>query len=179
MKIHKKTSLALIGFMGTGKSAVGQVLAEKLGKKLVEMDSVIVTKSGKSIPQIFDEGEIAFRELEIEVVKKLAEGRNQIISCGGGVVLNKINIDRLKIDSLIVWLTAAPAVILKRIRADKTSRPLLKSNSNLADIREMLRYRNPFYERAADIKIDTSKIDVKTVAEQIIKKLSDYEDFSQ
>jgi shikimate kinase len=178
MKKHRKTSIALIGFMGAGKSAVGKVLAEKLGKKLVEMDTAIVRKSGKSIPQIFSEGEIAFRELEIDVVKKLASGRNQIISCGGGVVLNKINIDRLKIDSLIVWLTANPAIILKRTETDKSTRPLLKSDSKIADIRELLRFRKPYYERAADIKIDTSKLDVKTVADQIIKKLSEYEDFN-
>jgi shikimate kinase len=178
MKTHKKTSVALIGFMGAGKSAVGKILAEKLGKKLVEMDSAIVKKSGKTIPQIFSEGEIAFRELEIEVVKKLAAGRNQIISCGGGVVLNKINIDRLKIDSVVVWLTASPAVILKRLKQDKTNRPLLKTNSKISDIRELVRFRKPFYERAADIKIDTSKQDVKTVADQILKKLSEYEDFS-
>ena len=173
-----KTSVALIGFMGVGKSAVGKILAEKLGKTLVEMDAVIIKKTRKSIKQIFDEGEISFRELEIKAAKELAKGRNQVISCGGGVVLNKINIDRLKKDSIMVWLTATPGVILKRTRADKTSRPLLKSNSRVSEIRELLRYRKPFYERAADIKIDTSKLDVDSVVNLILKKLSEYEDFN-
>jgi shikimate kinase len=173
-----KTSVALIGFMGVGKSAVGKVLADKLGKKLVEMDSAIVEKSGKSIMDIFNEGEIAFRELEIDVVKKLAEGKNQVISCGGGVVLNKINIDRLKRDSYIVWLAATPGVIFKRTQSDKAGRPLLKPNSKVSDIRELLRYRKPYYERAADIKIDSSKLTVEEVAEQIIKILRENEDFS-
>jgi shikimate kinase len=170
-----KTSVALIGFMGVGKSAVAKVLAEKLGKKLVEMDSEIVQKSGKSIDQIFNEGEIAFRELEIEVVKEIAQHRNQIISCGGGVVLNKINMDRLAQDSVIVWLTASPGVILQRTRKDDRKRPLLKENSKTSDIRELLRFRKPFYERAADIKIDTSKLDVPAVSDQILKKLKEYQ----
>jgi shikimate kinase len=178
MKPKKKTSVALIGFMGTGKSVVAEILSEKLGKKLVEMDAVIVKKSGKSVPQIFEEGEIAFRDLEIEVVKTLAKGRNQIISCGGGVVLNKINIDRLKIDAIVVWLTANPAVVLKRLKSEKVERPLLKSNSRISDIREMIRYRRPYYERSADIKIDTSKITPTQVVDLIVKKLKEYENFS-
>jgi shikimate kinase len=170
-----KTSVALIGFMGVGKSAVAKVLAEKLGKKLVEMDSEIVQKSGKSIDQIFNEGEIAFRELEIEVVKEIAKQRNQVISCGGGVVLNKINMDRLSQDSVIVWLSASPGVILQRTRKDARKRPLLKENSKTSDIRELLRFRKPFYERAADIKIDTSKLDVQAVVDQILIKLKEYQ----
>jgi shikimate kinase len=173
-----KTSVALIGFMGVGKSAVGKILAEKLGKKLVEVDAAIVKKSGKSINQIFSGGEISFRELEIKVVKELSKGRNQVISCGGGVVLNTINIDRLKKDSIIVWLTASPGVILKRTKADNISRPLLRADSKISDIRELLRFRKPYYERSADIKIDTSKLTVETVANQILKKLSEYEDFN-
>jgi shikimate kinase len=173
-----KTSVALIGFMGVGKSAVGKILAEKLGKKLVEIDTEIVKKSGKSINQIFNSGEISFRELEIKVVKELSKGRNQVISCGGGVVLNKINIDRLSKDSIIVWLTASPGVILKRIKADKVSRPLLKDNSRISDIRELLSFRKPYYERAADIRIDTSKLTIELAVDQILKKLSEYEDFS-
>ena len=122
-----KSNVALIGFMGVGKSAVGKALAERLGKKYVEVDSLIVQKAGKSITQIFqEEGEIAFRELEIEVIKEIALKKNQVIDCGGGVVLNKINIDRLKQNAVIIWLTASPEVILKRTTLDGDVRPLLK-----------------------------------------------------
>ncbi|GAH64058.1 unnamed protein product, partial [marine sediment metagenome] len=75
-----KTNVALIGFMGVGKTAVGQALAEKLNKEFVELDSLIEHKAGKSIPEIFQQdGEIAFRELEIEVTKEVAKGKNLII----------------------------------------------------------------------------------------------------
>ena len=76
---------------------------------------MIEQKAGKTIPEIFrEDGEIAFRELEIEVSKEAAEEKNAVIDCGGGVVLNKINIDRLRKDTVIVYLTASPGVILKR-----------------------------------------------------------------
>ena len=79
-----KTNIALIGFMGTGKTAVGEVLAEKLGKKLVELDFLIEQKAGKPIPVIFQQdGEIAFRELEIEVAGEVSAGTNLVIACGG------------------------------------------------------------------------------------------------
>jgi shikimate kinase len=102
-----KTNIALIGFMGTGKTAVGRLLAEKLNKKFLEQDSLIEQKAGKSIPEIFRQnGEISFRELEIAATKEIAREQNAVIACGGGVVLNKINIDRLKESSVVVYLTA-------------------------------------------------------------------------
>jgi shikimate kinase len=171
----QQNNIALIGFMGVGKSAVGKVLSEKLGKNLVEVDSVIVNKAGKTVTQIFQDGEIVFREMEIQAVKEISTGKDQVIACGGGVPLNKINIDRLKLDSVIVWLTATPGVILKRTRSDGGVRPLI-NNRGIEDIRELLSYRKPYYQRAADIEVDTSKIAVSEVAEQIIIKLKEYAD---
>ena len=174
-----KTSIALMGFMGTGKTVVGKALAEKLGRDFVEMDTLIEQKAGKPIPEIFQQdGEIAFRELEIEVTREVAGNKKQVIACGGGIVLNKINIDRLKKDSVIVYLTASPKVILKRVSDDRGERPVLKASNKAEKIQELLRFRKPFYERAADIKINTSNLDVNSVAEQIINKVKQVEDFS-
>ncbi len=174
-----KTNIALIGFMGTGKTAVGEVLAEKLGKKLVELDSLIEQKAGKPIPVIFrQDGEIAFRELEIEVAREVSAGTNLVVACGGGVVLNKINIDRLRKKSVIVYLTASPSVILKRTLQDGETRPLLEVSDRTAEIRGLLAFRKPFYERAADIEINTSKLDIDSIVEQIISKVEENESFS-
>ncbi len=174
-----KINIALIGFMGVGKTAVGKILAEKLQRKFVELDSLIEQKAGKSIPAIFQQdGEIAFRELEIEVTKEVSRDKNLIIACGGGIVLNKINIDRLRQQSRIVHLSASPEVILKRVSSEEGQRPLLEVDNPALTIRELLDFRKPFYERAADIRIDTSKLDTKAVAEQIIGKLKNDEDFS-
>ena len=124
------------------------------------------------------EGEVGFREREIEVTKQVAKKENAVIACGGGVVLNKINIDRLRKESIIVYLTASPKAILKRTSADENERPLLKSINQALHIKELLRFRKPFYERAADIEIDTSKLDINAVAKQIIEELRENESFN-
>jgi len=174
-----KSSIALIGFMGTGKTAVGKALADRLSKEFVELDAWIEQIGGKTIPEIFKEdGEIAFRELEIESVKQVSEKQNTVIACGGGVPLNKINIDRLREESVIVYLTASPAIILKRTSRDATDRPLLKVANPALTIQELTRFRKPFYERAADIIINTSNLDIGVVAEQIISRLREDEGFS-
>lgn len=167
-----KTNVALIGFMATGKTAVGRVLAKKLGKKFIELDTLIEQRAGKPISQIFKEdGETAFRELEIELAGEIARNKNQVIACGGGIVLNKINIDRLREEAVMVYLTAPVEVILKRTLGDDTVRPLLKVDNKEEAIRKLLRYRQPYYERAADITIDTSTLDVNAIAQRITAEL--------
>ncbi len=173
-----KTSIALVGFMGTGKTAVGKLLAKKLGKEFIELDALIEEKAGKSIPEIFrQDGEIAFRQLEIEVTESIAGRKNTVIACGGGVVLNTINIDRLRRDCVIIHLTAAPSVILKRTAADRDSRPLLAAGDRSQQIERLLKYRQPFYERAADITVNTSRLKVEEVIGMIIDKLRSYENY--
>ena len=167
-----KTNIALIGFMGTGKTGVGKALAKKLDKKFIELDSLIEQKAGKPIPEIIQQdGEIAFRELEIEVTKGISREKGLVIACGGGIVLNKINIDRLKRESIIVYLTASPTVILQRVSGKREERPLLASGNKMVKIRELLRFREPFYKQAADITVDTSKLDIDSVTEQIIDRI--------
>jgi shikimate kinase len=174
-----KTNVALIGFMGVGKSAVGKILADDLKKKFSETDFIIAQKAGKTIPQIFrEDGEIAFREKEIEVVKEIAGGNNQVIACGGGVVLNKINIDRLRQTGVTVWLTASPAIILGRIVSDGEARPLIPAKVTLADIRALMTFRKPYYQRASDIEVDTSTPDIEAIVRQIIDKLCKNADFN-
>ncbi len=173
-----ETNIALIGFMGTGKTAVGQLLAKKLGRRFFELDLLIEQRAGKSIPDIFQQdGETAFRELEIEVTKEISKDKNLVIACGGGIVLNKINVDRLRQQSRIVYLTASLGVILKRVANEEGQRPLLEVDNPTLTIREMLSFRKPFYERAADIIINTSRLDINSVAEQIISKLKGDEGF--
>jgi shikimate kinase len=175
-----KSNLALIGFMGVGKSAVGRILAAALNKTFVEADSMIERKAGKSIPEIFKEGgEIRFRELEIEAFKEIALQKNQVIACGGGVVLNRINIDRLKQDSWIVWLTASAETIVKRTGLNGERRPLLKGLAKAAEIQSLIDYRQPFYERAADFAVDTTDVDIQGAARQITAILRQHENNSK
>jgi len=173
-----KTNIALIGFMGAGKTAVGKLLAKKLGRKFIELDALIEQLAGKPIPEIFEQdSEIAFRELEIEATKQVALEQNVVIAGGGGIVLNKINIDRLRESSRVIYLTASPGILLRRVSGGKNERPLLNVSDQALQISELLRFRKPFYQRAADITINTSKLDTGAVAEQIINKLKQDESF--
>lgn len=165
--------------MGTGKSAVGRAVAKKLRRKFIELDELIEKKAGKSIPEIFQhDGEIAFRELEIQAIKDIASEKHTVIACGGGVVLNRINIDRLREGAVIVYLTAAPGAILKRTSRDRNVRPLLNVADPVLRVKELLKFRRPYYESAADIKINTSRLDINAVAGQIIDNLKKDESFN-
>lgn len=167
-----KSNVALVGFMGTGKSAVGRALAARLGHTFVEMDRVIQGMAGKPIPAIFgQDGEIAFREMEIEAARRAAAGSDQVIACGGGVVLNKINIDRLRQTSHIVHLAASPQAILRRTSAEPGQRPLLDVPDPAARIRELVRLRRPFYELAADFTVNTSRLSIAGVVNRIIAEM--------
>jgi shikimate kinase len=175
-----KTSIALIGFMGTGKTAVGKALAARLGKEFIELDAAIEKKAGKTIPEIFrQDGEVAFREIEIEVTGETAAQKNAVIACGGGIVLNTINIDRLRRECVIICLTASPGVILRRTSGDSRERPLLAVADRTSQIKELLRFRRPFYERAADIVINTSRLSIDSVVELIIERLKEHADYRQ
>jgi shikimate kinase len=171
-----KTSIALIGFMGTGKTAVGKLLAEKLDKDFVELDSLVEKKAGKSISAIFNgEGEIAFRELEIAVTREVAGRKNAVIACGGGIVLNQINIDRLRQECVVVCLAASPEVILKRTSVDRDGRPLLAVADRARRVKELLAFRRPYYARSADITVNTSRLKVDTIVSRIIEKVKEHE----
>jgi shikimate kinase len=174
-----KSNIVLIGFMGTGKTTVGQILATRLNLELIEVDAVIKKMAGKTIPDIFkNDGEIVFRELEIKAIKKAATGEKQVIACGGGVVLNTINVDRLRATGVIINLTASPATILKRIAKDADNRPLIDANWPSERITELMKFRKPFYERAADIAVNTSKLSIDAVADKIINRLKNNESFN-
>jgi shikimate kinase len=173
-----KSNIVLTGFMGTGKTAVGQALAKRLNRQLIEVDSKIEQMAGKSISDIFkDSGEIYFRELEIGAIKQAAAGKKQVIACGGGVVLNTINIDRLRETGVIINLAASQQIILKRTSGNAGSRPLLNIQQPAERIRELLKFRKPFYDRAADLIINTSKLNIDAVADKIIDRLRNYAGF--
>ena len=169
-----KTSIALIGFMATGKTTVGKELIKELGKeyRLVEMDDMIIEDAGKSIPEIFfEDGETRFREYEIVACKKASQYNNVVISCGGGCVLNKINIDNLKQNCHIVLLQTSAEEIYKRCLKDgPETRPVIDKPDPKAEIEKVLLFRKPFYEAATEIIVDTTQRNVKEIVKEIIEK---------
>ncbi|MEJ2296065.1 MAG: shikimate kinase [Candidatus Lokiarchaeota archaeon] len=170
-----KDSIALIGFMATGKSTVGKALAKRLGKEFqfLESDDLIIKIAGKSIPEIFSEdGEAVFRHYEIEVCRKISKQSKVVVSCGGGVVLNQINIDNLRKNCYIVLLNASIQEIYKRILKDGIkNRPLIDTTAPLDEIMQLLEYRQPLYNSAADFRIETTGKSIKKIVENIKDKL--------
>ena len=144
----KKRNIILVGFMGTGKTVTGRLLAERTGMELVDMDSLIESRQGKTIPQIFAEsGETGFRVLERNLVQELSKRDGLIISTGGGVVLNSDNIADFEKTGLVVCLTASPETIFQRVEKD-TNRPLL-SGDKKTQISLLLEKRKPLYSAIA------------------------------
>ena len=138
-------NIVLVGFMGTGKTTVGKLLAEALECPFVDLDDAIVEKAGMSIPELFESrGEDGFREVEREVVLAEAAGLGKVISCGGGIVKNPQNIEALAEHGDLVCLTAEAETILERVGSD-TNRPLLAGEDRLERIRALLDERAPLY----------------------------------
>ncbi len=172
--------LILTGFMATGKSSVGPLVARRLGWEFVDVDAVIAAQAGKSIAQIFaDHGEAHFRRLEREAVAHLAGDRRRcpqchgphpgVISTGGGVLLDESNCAALKRAGVIVCLTARPEVVAARVERSKTRRPKLAEGgkSTLARIKELMHERDGAYARA-DVQIDSSDLTVDQLADHVI-----------
>jgi shikimate kinase len=162
-------NLALVGFMGAGKTAVGRLVAEHLRFKFVDTDELIETRTGRTIPQIFaQDGESHFRALEKEVVQQLAETQKLVISTGGGLPTNQANLDQLKQHALVVCLWASADKIYERVRT-QTHRPLLQTTDPFAKIQELLAARAPFY-RQADVLLNTDNRSVRQVAQQVVQQ---------
>lgn len=163
-------NIVLTGFMGTGKTIVGKKLSRLLNMELIDVDSEIEKSENMTINEIFKRfGESRFREIETEMIKRLSEKNNVIISTGGGAVLKKENVDALRKNGVIVCLLATPETILKRT-SHTANRPLLKVEDPLKKIKELLDYRKPFYEKA-DIMIDTEGKTPSQIAEELVEKI--------
>lgn len=162
-------NIVLIGFMCSGKTTLAPILAKKLVKQFVEMDELVRKKAGKTAEEIFaQDGEKAYRNLEIEVAKDLQNEKNVVISTGGGVVMNEIIIDYFKkADSVIVFLDASFDTLQKRLNP-KIPRPLFK---NIEDAKKLYDMRLPLYKKYADIHIVTDNKSPSDIVEEILKQI--------
>ena len=159
--------IALTGFMGSGKTTVGKVLADFLGCPFMDLDDLVVKKAGKSIPDIFaQDGEPAFRLLEAQVLRKTVEKYAEstaVLALGGGAVLAPSSAALLHEKTVCIYLRASLETLLARLEGETAGRPL--ADASLAD---RLAAREPIYEKTAHVVIDTDGLSPDEVADEII-----------
>lgn len=169
------TRIVLIGFMGSGKSAVGRALARRLGVPLLDTDAEIERRTGKTVPQMFvEDGEAAFRTEETALLRELWENLEpRIIAVGGGTPMADENDGLLRQLGTVIWLTATPETLWARVGPTISARPLLASAPDpLARIAALLASRQPRYAALADFQIPTSQQDSPDdVAARILQTL--------
>lgn len=163
-------NIVLIGFMGTGKTVVGKMLAERLGMEFLELDEIIEEKEGFSIKEIFEKkGEPYFRKIEKNVVKEAANKKGIVISAGGGAIVDDENFMTLKKNGMLICLEASPDSILKRTKG-LTCRPLLNVADPMKKIQELLKKREPYYKKA-DLCVNTDNLTIEEIVVEIIRQL--------
>lgn len=163
-------NVVLVGYRGTGKSAVGRRLAKALGLTLVSLDAELQRTAGQSIPEIVQQvGWSGFRDLEEQVVATFAARDGQVLDCGGGVIEREANFDRLRAAGLVIWLTARTQTIVKRIQHDNQRPSLTEGKSFTDEVDEVLARRTPLYQRIAHHAIATDDRPFGEIIAQIVE----------
>lgn len=165
-------NLILVGPMGAGKTSIGRRLAERFGLEFVDADQAIVDDVGSSIPAIFENvGEAGFRTHEKRVLAGLLERSGQLLSTGGGAVLDTDNRRRIRERGFVVWLRVGVEAQLQRLQRDK-SRPLLQRDDREQVLREMATLRDPLYRDVADLIVDTDAHSPAEATAQLVVRLA-------
>jgi shikimate kinase len=163
-------NIVLIGYRGTGKSAVGAIVAERLGMQCVSMDAKIVEKVGMSIPEfVAEHGWPAFRDVESEVARELSGADGLVVDSGGGVIERPENIDALKTNGVVIWLEASVDVIVSRIEGGTERPSLTGAKSFTEEVAEVLDRRIPKYRAAAEHRIETDPLTPAQVADRVVE----------
>jgi len=166
------SKIILVGMMGAGKTTIGKLLSNKLGFDFIDLDKIIEERSGVKINTIFEiEGEVGFRERELQVLSDSIEKDQVIISTGGGIVTNEKSRARLiKNNALIIYLKANLQTLFNRLKNDN-SRPILNVDNKEQVIEKILEQREPLYKELADMVVDTSHMKSIDVVKFIINKM--------
>jgi shikimate kinase len=163
--------LSLVGMPGSGKTTVGRQLSRRLALPFFDSDHQIEQRLGCSIREYFArEGEAAFRALEEQVLRELAQGPSAVVATGGGAVLCEGTREALRNGGKVIYLRSSPEELYRRVRHD-TQRPLLQVADPMAKLRAMHAERDPFYREAAHFQIDTGRPSVPTLVNMIVMQL--------
>ncbi len=176
MNYQLKKTVAMVGMMGAGKTAVGTAVARRLGVPFLDSDRAIESAADRTILEIFEQyGETFFREKEAQVIARLVETERCILSTGGGAYLSDINRDSISRFGVAVWLRADVDILWKRVR-HKTTRPLLRTENPRATLEALCRAREPEYAKA-EIAVDADPdFSIEEMANRVISALLDHPD---
>ena len=169
LNINNKINITLCGMMGSGKSAIGKILANKLNYNFIDVDKIIENEAKKTIKKIFEEdGEVYFRDLEEKITIDTLENKETIVSLGGGAIINKQIRNSIKKNSYNIYLNVDINILTKRLQFSKT-RPLIYKKDLKTELINLISKRKKFYQKA-DLIIQNEKNMIET-AENIIKKI--------
>ncbi len=165
-------NIFLVGMMGAGKTTVGKLLAQQLGKTFVDSDEEIQQRTGVTIPHIFDvEGEAGFRQRETNVIQDLVRLDNMVLATGGGAVLNGQNRDALRGNGIVIYLRSSVHDLWQRTRHDR-NRPLLQTADPRTTLKDLYEQRDPLYSQVADLVISTGKQSAHSLVMQLQQELN-------
>jgi shikimate kinase len=168
-------NISLIGFMGSGKTTIGKILAERLNFLFIDLDKIIELAEDKTVSEIFKSGgEKYFRDVESEVIKKVYINENCVFACGGGIVEREENMDFIKQNSLIIYLYTSPKQAFERLKNAK-DRPLLGNSSDPDSRKEIINNliskRDILYKNNSNLNINTDNKNPESITEEIVNKL--------
>lgn len=170
---YKRRNIFLIGLMGAGKTTVGRMLSRRLGLDFVDSDQEIETRTGVSIPTIFEiEGEEGFRKREIQIIADLTALDGHVLATGGGAILHAENRHNLRKNGFVVYLNMLPQVLWERTRHDK-NRPLLKVENPLRKLQELFVARHPLYQEVADFVVNEEQGNARSVTQLLAQEVSE------
>lgn len=163
-----RNNIVLIGFMGSGKTSVGRLIAQRLGFQFIDTDALVVDRAGMQISEIFAKhGESWFRDHETSMLNSMGIYNRAVISTGGGIVLKPENRELLRELGFVVWLTASEDIIFERVSRNK-KRPLLQTADPQRTVHELLEQRQALYEKAAQFTLDSTHLSHDAAADAVI-----------
>lgn len=170
--MRKMNNIILIGYMGSGKTSVGKLLAKTCKYQFCDTDEIIEKNEGERISEIFEaKGESHFRMLETQTLEQLqGKMKRCVLSTGGGMPCSEVNAGLLKSIGTVFYLKVSKDIVLGRLQGD-TTRPLLQNGDLEEKVEQMLKLRDPLYERAADVIIQTDTMSVKEIVNEVMKQV--------
>jgi shikimate kinase len=169
---QQNKNIYLIGFMGAGKSIIARYLHNNYAMDVVEIDQVIEQREGMPISAIFEtQGEEYFRKLETDLLLELQTRKNLVVSCGGGTPLRACNVEAMKKNGMVVFLTATPETVFERVK-DSHNRPVIEKNKNVSFIASLMEQRRDKYEAAADLMVATDGRSAEEICQELMQAMN-------